>query len=299
MTGRGQGNKKNYLTKSQSASRPNLYAFHDYRKFLELWIPYLKKKHKGYSLTSIAKASGVSLSYLSMVVKGVRSLSIENLSLILPHLKLDEQESSYFTLLQIIADSQDPAARLEALKKAHRFLKYKEQNTAEVEVYQYLTKWYFVAIREMAGMDDFNPSPEWIQSRLREHVSLKDIEGALGFLTANGYIDLSKKASERIQKDPLTCEGGVYKVALAEFHKQMLGMQERSIHDVHSDDRFLTAHMLAIPQEKFQALKTIIDEARAKVAALGKNHAGSNSVYYVSLGTFPITAVAGQGGDHE
>ena len=79
----------------------------------------------------------------------------------------------------------------------------------------------------------------------------------------------------------------------------MLELQERSIHEVHSDERLLTAHMVAIPKAEFSSLKKIIDEAREKVAALGRDHQGSNSVYYVSLGTFPVTAEVNQGGEND
>ena len=73
---------------------PDIYNYHDYRQFLREWLQHLKSEHK-LSTRQVAKASGVSESYLSMVISGQRNLSEEQLRKLVPSLRLERSEASY------------------------------------------------------------------------------------------------------------------------------------------------------------------------------------------------------------
>ena len=223
-----------------------------------------------------------------MVLGGDRSLSQKALDKMQPHLGLSESEFSYLENLVTLAESASQDAKLKALEKIQRSRTYQELNPKEFEVYRYLAHWYYVAIREMAGLPDFKLEPSWIQERLRGRLSLKEIEEAVSFLIENNYIELRKDGTAGLPDKDLKCVGGVYRLALAQFHREMLELAGRSLHEVPVEERDITGHTFAVPKEKLGEMRKILEEAREKIAKLSDDRKNSE-VFHVALAAFPLT----------
>ena len=125
--------------------KPDIFNYHDYRAYLKDWLQFVKTNHS-FSLRQVANDSGLSVSFLSMVVSGTRKLSDVALEKLLPILEMDERQSSYFSLLRTVGDSESHNERVQALGKLQKFNSYKKMNQKELEAYRYLSHWYYVAI---------------------------------------------------------------------------------------------------------------------------------------------------------
>lgn len=272
-----------------SPSRPDLYAFHDYREFLRAWVAYRKATHARFSLRSLAKEAGLAVGYLSMVLSGSRGLSSEALGKLTRPLGLTTADGSYLELLRTIAESDSQEVRMRALEGLHRFRSYQKLNPKEIEAYRYLTHWYYVAIREMSTLEGFRAEPQWIQARLRYKVPLKDIEQALDFLKANGYLDVRPDGTASAPDKDINCVGGVFRVAIVGFHQEMLSLASRALESVPVTERSVTSHTMTIRAEDYDEVKRVLDEALTRVAEIGKQRKAGDVVYQVSLATFPLT----------
>ena len=167
--------------KSAATERPSVFEFHDYRVFIRAWIEYRKATEKGFSMRRLARDAGLGTGFLSMVLSRMRKLTHEKLLQLKPHLSLKLVEFQYLELLRVLSDSDSVEVRADALNKLQRHPEYKRQKKQPLESYHYLSHWYYVAIREMAMLKEFRSDPKWIQSRLRERVSLTEIKAALDF----------------------------------------------------------------------------------------------------------------------
>ena len=104
---------------------------------------------------------------------------------------MNASERSFLEQLVILGTSDSHEARVDALERMKRFQAYQKNNPRETETYEYLTHWYYVAIRETAAAwPGFNLDPEWIQAQLAAPVSLKEIKDAVSFLIKNGFLKL-------------------------------------------------------------------------------------------------------------
>lgn len=275
------------------STAPDIYSYHDYRQFLREWLQHLKAEHR-LSTRQVAKTSGVSESYLSMVVSGSRRLSSEQLAKLVPALKLERSEASYLEWLITVVDADSPDEQLEALKKIQRFRRYRNLNPLEIETYKYLQHWYHIAIRELAQIPGFQLDPKWIQQSLRYKVSIPDIKNAVEFLIDHGFLTVDEQGKFIKPEKLIQCKTGVLKPALTKFHTEMLNLAATSISEIPSEERNISAYTCAIPQENVDAAKQILNEAREKIIALSQAANGSDTVYHFGFLAFPLTNKMGE-----
>lgn len=270
-------------------NRPDIYRYHDYRQFLNDWIQYRKRTETGFSLRAIAKKSQIAVGYLSMILSGDRKMPHETLEKIAKPLGFTASEKSYLELLRTVSESDSSLAKHEALNRLRKFRAYREENAKEVEVYRYLTHWYYVAVRELAHLPSFRPEPKRIQKQLRNKVSLKEVEEALHFLLENGYLEKRADGSVKPADKEILCLGGVYSLALTQFHREMLELATQSFDNSTVEERDITGYTLAIPQERLGDLKKMCFEFLRQVATLEDKTQKPDSVYHVTVAAIPLT----------
>jgi len=270
--------------------KPDIYTYHDYRLFLKDWFAHLKATERDFSMRALARTSGLSESYLSMTLSGSRTITLVKLEKLSRFIGLDVAAQSYLGWLHTIVESTDEEERLGALKKLQRFRKYQAANSNEIETYEYLTNWHYVAIREMAALPEFNLDPKWIRSRLKEKIPLQEIRAAIDFLVEHKFIELDEKGHCKRPSKSVHGKTGVLKPALTQFHRKMLTQACDSIDSTPTEERNISAHTAAIPKSKVDRAKKILEEARSQIIALTEG-AGpdANEVYHFAFLAFPLT----------
>ncbi len=276
--------------------RPDIYSYHDYQTFLTDWFAFRKASQSEFSMRWLAKQAGLASGYLSMVLSRKRPLAGAASAKLLPFLGLNASELSFFENLLVLGNSDSHDARLAALERMRRFQKFQKSSSHDAEVFEYLTHWYFVAIREMAAMPGFEATPDWIQRRLRFAVPLKEVTTALDFLLQNGYILKAADGSVTLPEKDLNCSGGIYRVALAKFHNEIFSLAGQSIENTPSEERNIQGYTCKLDAEKFMQAKEIVNEALRKIQELGeaktsdrKGSEETDAIYHLELALFPLT----------
>jgi uncharacterized protein (TIGR02147 family) len=277
-----------------SAGRPDIFGYRDYRRFLKDLFSYLKKREDGFSIRKLAEQAEISIGYISTVVNSAQPISEKALEKILPHLAMSPAERSFFKLLCIISDSKSQEERMEAVRRLQKFRYYKEMNTQDAKVFRYFTKWYYVAINELANVKDFRPDSLWVQGRLRFFVPLQEIDKALEFLFENKMISMQPDGTYKASAERIVSEGDVFSISLAQFHKQIFELSAAAIEKVPKAERSIKGHTFPISKEKFEEVKKILDEALEKVAQLSEADPNPTAVYHCSFIGIPITRPSGE-----
>src|SRR6202012_1225833 len=136
----------------------------------------------------LSRQAGLASGYLPMVLSGKRLITHKALRKLMPYIFLSASEQSYLENLLSLSTSDSHEVRVDAVERMRRFPRYQKNNPQDSKVFEYLTHWYYVAIREMALNTGFRPDPVWIQENLRFPVPLHEIKHALEFLLENGYL---------------------------------------------------------------------------------------------------------------
>lgn len=278
--------------------RPDVFRYHDYRKFLKDWCDYLKATRPGFSIRALSREAELGSGYLSMVFYGQRNLSSKVWLKISPLLGLSTQETAFLGSLRIVEETSSPVVKFETFSRLQKFRAYRESNPKEALTYRYLSHWYFVAIRELAFLPGFQLDPKWIQERLIQHVPLNEIKEAVDFLLEHGLLVKDPNGTVSIPEKNIECHGDVFRMALGNFHREMLTLAKSAIGNVEFSKRSVTGHTLAIDQKDYEKVKGILDEALMKLSKLEASK-DSNAVYHVTLAAFPLSSAPMDGGNDE
>lgn len=274
-------------------NKPNVYSYHDYRTFLKDWISSLQETQSDLSMRKIAEKSELAVGYLPMVLSGKRNLTVKALESLKKHLKLKTDELAYLKYMMELNDSDSREDKLELVKKMQKFHKYGEENAKELEAYKYLTKWHYVALREMILLEDFKNDVDWIQDRLSFAVTPKDINEGLNFLLEHNFIEKTAKGKFKVKDKIIDCFDGIYRLSLGEFYKQVYALAVESIEKVPRNERLLLGHTFAVSNEAFEKISEVLNEALAKIRDIEKNDSQRDRVYQVSFAAFPLTKKKG------
>ena len=260
--------------------KPNIFNYRQPQVYLADLINWYKSQN--ISLRNLAKKLQVSPSLLSLIAKGKRHLTEENVDIWAPYFEWTLQEVTWLKKI-ILLETASTEEKREAMKSMSRFKTFKEESSQEVLTFKYLQKWWNVAIREMSDLPDFNENEYWIQERLLFKVSLTDIRKSLNFL--NKHKLLAKYGNFR----RLDCQGDIYRLSLSTFHQQILTKAVESIYKVNSDGRHILGHTLIVSKDQLNEVKDILDETLEKIAKLAEKADKKKEVFHVALLGFPLT----------
>lgn len=274
--------------------KPSIYIYKDFVEFLKDAIGFCQKK-ENTSLREFCKKLNISVSLLSMVLHKKRIPTDSLLKKVYLYLGLSAVEIKYANQLKTIYKSKEieiQKASLESLSKKKHF---RDAHRSEYEFSKYLSKWYYVAIKELAGLVDFRENADWIQSKLAFNVTKTEVRKALSFLKQSGILitENGKLASSQRQ---MNCEDGIFRISLGGFHKQILNLVSKSIDTVPRDQRLLLGYTLALSDTNREAANSILIEAFEKIKNLdaqiisAKQTAESSAeIYHIELAAIPLS----------
>ena len=281
---------------TNTENRPQIEKYHDYFIFLKDWLKYMKIHESNFSLRNLSRKANVAVGYLPMVLSGQRRLSESAFEKLIPHLNLTKREQKILNLLRTIGESENPEIRSEALTDLQKMKEYQLNNSSEIEVFKYLSRWENVAIREMLNLPDFQLSPAWIQERLNAKIGLTEIQNIIDFLKNHGFISLSPDGKTATAKKSLQCEDGVFRISLSDFHRQMLDKIEDSIENTPREQRSIMGHTRTLSSKEFAALKLkIADFINDLDTAKNTTQDLDSEVYHITLAAVPLTSTTRRG----
>lgn len=259
----------------------NIFTFVNYRDFIKEYLYYLKSKHR-ISMRSICSKSSITPAYISMVISGKRSLDLDKAKAFIDNLKLTETEKRFFKLLVVFNDSDDLVERNKTFEKLKQYKVFKDNYQMTFNAHEYLSKWYYVAIRELSLLEEFKEDPVWIQERFFPKLSLLEVRKAIFFLKQNNLI--GNRDSLNIE-----CIDSVFSLSLKQFHSQMLDIAKNSMDQVSRDQRSIVGHTVALEKEDYAKAQGIMDRALEEIRDLERSNKNDKEIYHFYLINFKLT----------
>ena len=280
--------KPKLRTTSNSRPVPSVYEYHDYRKFLQDWLSSQKGGQSPLSIRRWAERAGLAASYLSMIMGGSRPLTQKTLRQLRPTMGLNQSEFEYLEKLVSVEEAKTSSESVSELSKLQKLRAYQKSHPKEFDNYQYLARWYCVAIREMADLKDFKLDAPWIQKRLQGRVELAEIKKAIDFLLERKFLIRGENDQIEIPEKTLECRGGVYRISLGQFHREMFDLAAQSIDQVNSKERHLLGHTVTLTVEGYEKAVAIIEKAIEDISNIDRGSKGDR-VVQIQAALFPLT----------
>lgn len=269
---------------------PDIFAYLDYRRFLADYYDAAKENITGFSYRWFAKRAGYSSpNFLKLVIDGQRNLGPESVDRFADALKLGAAERAFFADLVAFNQAEsieDQNAAYERIAASRRFRSARRLDNA---FFEYLSRWYYPAIREMVARADFEEDPEWIAREVLPPITVPQAREALERLLELGMV-VRDEQGRLSRGDPSVTTGHeVRSLAIRNYHHQMLQRAGESIALVPSEARDISALTVCIGHELVPELKKRIHAFREVLLDLCDRDTDPEVVYQINVQLFPLS----------
>ncbi|MCJ8275695.1 MAG: TIGR02147 family protein [Bdellovibrionales bacterium] len=270
--------------------RPNIFEYRDYRCFLGDLYEYYKSTTDFFSFRYFAKRAGFkSPNYLKLVIEGQRNISGESIDKFCYGLKLNKEESEFFSRLVEFNQAPNNSQKAESALRLIQSKIYKKMAPLDEEQLKYYSQWYQVGIRELSLCESFIEDSQWIGQQFTPKIEKSKVDEALDTLTKLGLLGRDENGKLMPTNNNVATANEVTSPLVTLYHKQMMDRAKDSL-DLHKgSEREVSSVCVPVSEETFQKMKKRIQEFRKEMMALAENDSSADRVYQMNIQLFPLT----------
>ncbi|MGE3260230.1 MAG: TIGR02147 family protein [Bacteriovoracia bacterium] len=259
----------------------------NYRVLLKAAWSEKAAKGKGYSLRSLARKVGVSPSFLSEMLNGKKSLSMDLAFKIAVKLGLTETETQNLCLLAQLENEQDPDFRSEILKRINHLHPRKKTHDLSTDLFKVIADWYHFAILEMTHLPGFRLRAESISKSL--NISKIEAEVAIERLLRLELLEKTAKGSYRKTHDYVLAQSQISAGALRQFHRQYLEKAQLALEAQSPRERVSATDVLPLNSKYLPEVDRLSREFSSAVLRLSEKTGTKDAVYALGVHCFRLT----------
>jgi uncharacterized protein (TIGR02147 family) len=270
---------------------PSVFEYVDYRAFLRDHFAASKSLFPHYSFRFLARRAGfTSSNFLKLVMDGGRNLGPGAVEKVAKALKLTPEESEFFSNLVAMNQAQTVADRNRAFERVAANRRFRAAKKLDGALFEYLTHWFYPAIRELAARADFQDDPAWVSARIVPKITTKQARTALKTLEKLGLL-VRAEGGRLVRGEPsLTTGHEVRSVVIPAYHLQMIERAARAVETFPLDERELASLTVCIKASSLLDLKARIRRFREEFLDRCDSEKDPERVYQLCIQLFPLSA---------
>lgn len=275
---------------------PSVFDYTDYRRFLKAYYDHQKRKNPAFSYRYFAlKAKVNSSGLLKNVIDGKRGLGSGLIVRCAEAMKLKKKEAEYFECLvdfneaRTVEEKRIFFERLLALRKPDAHLMQAGQ-------FEYYSKWYYTAVRELIGIVPFRGDYAALARALDPAIRPEQAEKAIRVLEDLHLIVKDPQGRYRQSQPSVTTGPEVESVSVAQYQIACMDLAKEAIDRHAAPERDMSTLTLSLSGEGFAAFKEEIVSFRKKLLALERSFPAPNRVYQLNMQFFPLSKLPDEGG---
>lgn len=271
--------------------KPDIFGYDNHRVYLKDMYDFLKKSNRGFSYRVFARMAGIkSFNYLKLVIDGERSLTHKMIQAFSKALKLTRSEEEFFSQLVQFSQSKDAAIKGECFARMSKVKRFRQIKELEADQYEYFSKWYLSALRELVSLPDFREDYDWLSKRLRGAVTPSQVESAIECLLRLKLIVRDRSNRLRISEGNVASAPEVRSLALFSFHEQMIKHGLEALQTLDGDSRDISSITLALTADELKTLKKMILQFRRKTLShFESDRPKGCEVFQLNFQLFPLS----------
>lgn len=277
---------------------PDLFRYLDYRRYLQDWFNWRKARNARFSHRAFMQRAGLSSpSLLLSVVEGKRNLTPATTEAFVRALGLAGEAADFFQSLVDLGQAEGLDDRNVAWEKVRATRRFREARVVEGASVEYLSCWYYPAIRELAACQGFQADPEWIALTLQPKISVAQARKGLELLQTLGMLQPAPEDGRLIPADAsIVTPHEVAGMAAMNYHAGMIGRAAEALTTTPPRQRHYCAVTVAIPDTLLPKLKQELDRFQERILDMCDSAEGVRStVYQLNMQLFPLSATLSSG----
>jgi len=242
-----------------------------------------RRKNAKYSISAFARDLGLSVSFLSRLLRGERPLTVKQAVQIAALMGLDPTQTERL-VHSVVSRSPKNRRLAQKLRDAAPV----SPSYFAVERFKAISQWYHFAILSLTFVEDFQSSTAWIAKRLG--ISKIEAQDAIDRLFELGLLEQRGKRWVQTSKN-LFIKTQRSELAVREFQLQMIDKSKEALKQTEQEAfeaRYMAGSTLAVDRKKIPLLRERIQKFQLEIAELAKSETYTD-VYHLNLHLFPIT----------
>ncbi len=273
-----------------SASLPSVYEYVDYRAFMRDHFAASKAALPQYSFRYLARKAGfTSSNFLKLVMDGARNLGPQAIEKVARAMKLDAHGAEFFAQLVALNQAQTVAERNRAFERVAANRRFRAARKLDGPLFEYLTRWYYPAIRELAARSDFVDDPAWIAAQVQPPIEARQAKAALETLLKLGLLVRATDGKVERGDASLTTGHEVRSVVIPAYHLQMIEQAAKAVERVRPEERDVSALTVCIRESSLADLKAKIHRFREEMMDRCDSEEAPERVYQLCIQLFPLS----------
>lgn len=270
--------------------KPDIFAYLDYREYLGDYYTAAKANSRAFSYRWFSRRAGFSSpNFLKLVIDGQRNLGADSIERFSDALGHDATSAEFFANLVAFGQAETADEKNEAFERVAASRRFRRARRLDRAFFDYLSNWYYPAIREMVARVDFREDPTWIARQLVPRITAAQARKALDLLLELGLLERDEDGRLTRGDASLTTGHEVRSLAIANYHRQMLERASDSIDLIDRERRDISALTVCVRPERVPELKARIQGFREVLLDLCDRDESPTVVYQLNLQLFPLT----------
>lgn len=274
---------KNHMTK------PKLYNFNNYRKYLKTWYDYQKKTSRSFSYRAFSKKAGFSSpNFLKMIIDGQRNLSKSSIQKFCIGLDLNKSESDYFKNLVLLNQAKDHEEKVKFENQLMHSKNIGVIKPLKKDLFDYYNEWFHPVIKELITSPEYKGTPEWLVKKMNPKITVFQARKSIELLERLGFI--KKEGKKWIQANPVVTTGAeISSSTIINYHQNMLKLAYGLLPNVSAEKRDISSLTIGLSKNHLPVLKKMVQNFRKDIIKTFGSVNTPEEVVFLNLQLLPLT----------
>jgi uncharacterized protein (TIGR02147 family) len=272
-----------------TASSRDIFSFTDFREFLKFRYEFEKKADSRFTHRHIADTIGASSSgWFADIVKGRITLTSIFRTKLIALFALRGREAEYF---EALVDYAQAGSVDEKNRQMERIVSGKgpKVDLLSKDKFEYYSKWYFAAIRELLLFYPFRGDYTELARRLSPPIRPQQAKTAMKVLQRLDLVAPDENGIYRPRNSLLKKDTAFKSFHLETFLKSNMVLGIESLDRYPKEERDISALTLGLSPQDFENAKEMIKDLRKKLLSLSEKPGLDKQVYQCNFSVFPVT----------
>lgn len=271
-----------------------VFDFTDYRLFMKAYYQFQKRKNPAFSHRYFALRAKVNSSgFYKNVMDGKRSLGRSLIVRFAEAMELRKKESDYFENMVYFSEAktvEEKRIYFERMMALRKLDAYQVQSSQ----FEFYSKWYYSAIRELIGLIRFKDDYAVLGRLLDPPIRPDQAEKAIKVLEGLKFIAKDEKGIYRQAQNHITTGSEVESLNVANYQIACMELAKEAIDRHEPANRDMSTLTLSLSKPAYEAMKEEIIAFRKKLLGLEKQFPNADRVYQLNTHFFPLSRIPGK-----
>ncbi len=269
----------------------NIYDYTDYRRYLKDYYEEQKARFPAFSYRYFAKRAGFNSSGLYKdIVDGRTGITRSMILRFSKAMKLPKKQEEYFETMVYFNEAKTIEEKKLYFERMMRYYSSKAFKV-DADQYEYYAKWYYIAVRELLAIGNFNDDCEGIARSLNPTITKDQAKKAIEVLKKLGLIGKDAHGYYKAIEKILTTGSDVKPLYVANFQKSMMDMAKEAIDRHRAEHRNISTITFSVSKEAFDEISSEIDSCRKRILGIIDKSNNEDRVCQLNMQLFPLTRI--------